>query len=218
MSSLRARLFIALAAVVTLTGLVSSLAIYRWAFGEAIELQDGLIVQVGAFLADRPIRPDLTPSGGIEPDVRVSAVELNGLPAADAPPLAFVPKDVADGLHTLNLQGRPWRLLVQTRSSGSRMAVGQPTESREQIARGSALRAAMFFVALIPCLMALMALVIHSSLRPVSRLTEKLERDRDANLSPLRTWAFQMSCGRLFWPSTTSSGGSRISSITSAAS
>ena len=92
MSSLRARLFIALAAVVTVAGLVSSLAIYRWAFGEAIELQDGLIVQVGAFLADRPIRPDLKPSGRVEPDVRVSAVELNGLPAADAPPLAFVSK------------------------------------------------------------------------------------------------------------------------------
>jgi two-component system OmpR family sensor kinase len=185
MSSLRARLFIALAAVVTLAGLVSSIAIYRWAFGEAIELQDGLIVQVGAFLADRPIRPDLKPSGRVEPDVRVSAVELNGLPAADAPPLAFVSKDVADGLHTLDLQGKPWRVLVETRPNGSRMAVGQPTESREQIARGSALRAATFFVALIPCLMGLIALVIHYSFRPVSRLTEKLERDRDVNLSPL---------------------------------
>jgi two-component system, OmpR family, sensor kinase len=185
MSSLRARLFVVLAVVVTIAGLVSSLAIYRWAFGEAIELQDGLIVQIGVFLADRPIRLDLKPSGHVEPDVRVSAVELSGLPAADAPPLAFVPKDVPDGLHTLDLQGKPWRVLVQTRPNGSRIAVGQPTESREGVARGSALRAATFFIALIPCLMALIALVIHYSFRPVSRLTEKLERDREGTLSPL---------------------------------
>ena len=71
MSSLRARLFIALAAVVTLAGLVSGLAVYWWAFGEAIELQDGLIVQVGSFLAERPVRPDLIPSGAVDPDARV---------------------------------------------------------------------------------------------------------------------------------------------------
>lgn len=185
MSSIRARLFIALTAVVILAGLVSGLAIYRWAFGEAIELQDGLIIQVGSFLSDRPISPDLKPTRGVEPDVRVSAVELNGIPTTDAPPLAFVPKGVSDGLQTLDLQGKPWRVLVQTRPDGSRVAVGQPTESREVIARGSAIRAATFFVASIPCLMALIALVIHYSFRSVSRLTDKLERDSDGTPSPL---------------------------------
>jgi hypothetical protein len=58
MNSLRARLFVALAAVVTLAGLVSGLAIYWWAYGEAVELQDGLIVQVGSLLADQRVRPN----------------------------------------------------------------------------------------------------------------------------------------------------------------
>ena len=128
MSSLRTRLFIALAAVVILAGLVSGLAICWWAFGEAIELQDGLLVQVGSFLAERPVRPDLIPSEGVDPDVRASVAELEEAPSIDAPPLAFVPKEILDGLQTLDLQGKTWRVLVQTRRDGSRMVVGQPAK------------------------------------------------------------------------------------------
>jgi two-component system, OmpR family, sensor kinase len=185
MSSLRTRLFIALAAVVTLAGLISGLAIYWWAYGEAIELQDGLIVQVGSFLAERPVRPDLIPSKGVDPDVRVSVAELDEAPTIDAPPLAFVPKEIPDGLQTLDLQGKTWRVLVQTRRDGSRMVVGQPAEVRDEIAREGAGHAATSFAALIPCLMVLIALVIRYSFRPVSRLTEKLDRDRDGTPSSL---------------------------------
>lgn len=185
MSSLRARLFIALAAVVTLAGLVSGLAVYWWAFGEAIELQDGLIVQVGSFLAERPVRPDLIPSGAVDPDARVSIAELDEAPSIDAPPLAFVPKEIPGGLHTLDLQGKTWRVLVQTRRDGSRMAVGQPAEARDEIARESAIHAATSFAALIPCLMVLIALVIRYSFRPVSVLADKLDRDCDGTPSSL---------------------------------
>jgi two-component system, OmpR family, sensor kinase len=185
MSSLRARLFIGLAAVVVLAVLVSGLAIYWWAFGEAIELQDGLIVQVGSFLAERPVRPDLIPSEGVDPDVRVSVAELHEAPSIDAPPLAFVPKEIPDGLQTLDLRGKAWRVLVHTRRDGSRMVVGQPAEARDEIVREAAAHAATSFAALIPCLTVLIALVIHYSFRPVSRLTEKLERDRDGTPSSL---------------------------------
>ena len=185
MSSLRTRLFIALAAVVTLAGLISGLAIHWWAYGEAIELQDGLIVQVGSFLAERPVRPDLIPSKAVDPDVQVSVAELDEAPTIDAPPLALAPKEIPDGLQTLDLQGKTWRVLVQTRRDGSRTVVGQPAEARDEIAREGAGHAATSFAALIPCLMVLIALVIRYSFRPVSRITEKLDRDRDGTPSSL---------------------------------
>jgi len=179
MSSLRTRLFLALAAVVTLAGAVSGLAIYWWMYGEAIELQDGLIVQVGSFLAERPGPPDLTPSQDVDSDARLSVAELGQARSVDPSPLASVSNEIADGLHTLDLQGKTWRVLVQTRRDASRIVVGQPIEARDEVARGSAIHAVASFAALIPCLMVLIGLVIRYSFRPVSGLTETLDRDRD---------------------------------------
>ena len=65
------------------------------------------------------------------------------------------------------------------------MVVGQPAEARDEIMREGAAHAAVSFAALIPCLMVLIALVIHYSFRPVSVLTEKLDRESDGTPSRL---------------------------------
>jgi hypothetical protein len=47
MASLRARLFAGLALLAVATGLAAGGLAFRWAFQEAIELQDAILVQVG---------------------------------------------------------------------------------------------------------------------------------------------------------------------------
>ena len=185
MTSLRARLYAALAALAVAGGLLSGVVVYRWAFDEAIELQDGLLAQIGAFLAHGRPGLDAFPTRGVDPDARVSFIELDGAPADARRPLTGVPASAADGLHTLTLGGQSWRVLVETRADGGRFAVGQPAEARDEIARGSAFGAAAPFAALLPCQLILIALVIHYSFRPVSQLTDALERDEGSGAAPL---------------------------------
>ena len=59
--SLRGRLFIGLTAIILLTGAIGDMFAYRWAFGEAIELQEPLLIQLaslaqsGGFSGGQPL-------------------------------------------------------------------------------------------------------------------------------------------------------------------
>jgi len=78
-----------------------------------------------------------------------------------------------------------WRVLIRSRGNGSRIAVGQLTAYRGEIARGSALRTVMPFAVLVPCLMLLVSAVIGYSLRPVARLARALDASDYDNLAAL---------------------------------
>ena len=56
--SLRGRLFIGLTVIILLTGAIGSMFAYRWAFGEAIELQDSILIQLAS------LAPNASFSGG----------------------------------------------------------------------------------------------------------------------------------------------------------
>jgi two-component system, OmpR family, sensor kinase len=185
MTSLRARLFAAVAALVVTTGFLSGVLAYRWAFDEAIELQDATLLQVAALASRNRVQTDLPLQSGVDPEARISIAELHeaqGDQAASA--LADLPQSSPDGLQTASLQGDMWRVFVRTRADGSRVAVGQLTAARNEIARGAALRASLPFAALIPCLMVLVGVVIERGFRPVARLAEELD-GKQVSLRPL---------------------------------
>ena len=46
--SLRGRLFVGLTAIIMLTGAIGGMFAYRWAFDEAIELQDSILIQLAS--------------------------------------------------------------------------------------------------------------------------------------------------------------------------
>ena len=48
--SLRGRLFAGLTAIILLTGLVGGLFAHRWAFDEAIEMQDSVLIQIAGLV------------------------------------------------------------------------------------------------------------------------------------------------------------------------
>jgi two-component system, OmpR family, sensor kinase len=142
MTSLRTRLFLAIASLLIIVGLLSGALVYRWAFDEALELQDAAVAQIGSVLSDTRVRSE-PPLPEIQQDTRILVAELtNPVGQGDPARPVKLAKDVADGLQTRTMNGETRRLLVRTRGDGSRVAIGQPVLGRNDIARGSALRAA----------------------------------------------------------------------------
>ncbi len=79
-SSLRTRLFAAIAAFILATGLAAGALAFRWAFAEAIELQDAILLQIGALAVYH--RFDAAPpvERGVDAEARVTIEELNPTP------------------------------------------------------------------------------------------------------------------------------------------
>jgi two-component system OmpR family sensor kinase len=187
MSSLRARLFVGLAAFILMTGLAAGAITFSWAFDEAIELQDAILLQVGALAAANHLQNELPAERGVDMVSRVIIEDLGQSHETGSTEnsLLPLPANIADGLQTIGRSDQQWRVLVQSRVDGSRVAVGQLTEYRNEIASGSALRTVLPFAVLVPCLMLLVGVVISYSFRPVSRLAAKLDASDSAQLAEL---------------------------------
>jgi two-component system OmpR family sensor kinase len=103
MSSLRARLFISLALFIVVTGLAAGVWAFQWAFDEAIELQDAILLQVGVLAAQNHIDTRLPPQAGVDAEATLVIQEIGNqtrsLETGDE--RLSVPADLSDGLHTL---------------------------------------------------------------------------------------------------------------------
>jgi two-component system, OmpR family, sensor kinase len=181
--SLRGRLFVGLTTIIILTGAIGGMLVYNWAFDEARELQDSVLIQLaslaqnGSFFGGQPLH-------GVEEDTEVWLIELGKAPRG-------LPDDrqlfsLQDGLQIATRNGQPIRVLLRTRSDGSRFAVAQPTAVRDATARDMAFRTLLPIAALIPCLMLVTALVIAHSLRPMTRLAGDLDARRADDITSLR--------------------------------
>lgn len=180
--SLRGRLFVGLTAMIVLTGGIGGIFAYRWAFDEAIEIQDSALIQIanlalnGSFNVSQPI-PE------IEEDSQVRLIELGNTPDGTSDERRLF--GLKDGLHTARWKGQAIRVLLRTRPDGSRYAAAQPTDVRDDTADDMAVRTLLPIAALIPCLLIVTALVIAYSLRPMIRLAGNLDARRADDLTPL---------------------------------
>jgi two-component system OmpR family response regulator len=183
MRSLRGRLFLSLTITIIVAGLGAGALAYSWAFDEAIELQDSILIQIGAVAGALHSRGAAPAGGGVDAEAQVVIEPLDG-PGSDTQDRRSL-KDLSDGLHTVARQDGPWRELIRTPADGSRIAIGQPTAIRDEIARDSALRTVVPLLVLIPCLMLIVAFVIRQTLRPVFSLAERLDKRQADDLQRL---------------------------------
>jgi two-component system OmpR family sensor kinase len=182
--SLRARLFVGLTAIILLAGAVGGVFAYIWAFDEAIEMQDSILIQIGSLLQSGSVKSDQS-LRGVDADAEVEIMELG---TATAPRGSAEDRQLwrlQDGLHVVTYTGRSMRVLLLTWPDGSRFAVAQRTAIRDEIARDMALRTLLPIAALIPCLLLVTALVIARSLRPMVRLAGDLDLRRADEITPL---------------------------------
>jgi len=184
--TLRGRLFIALAVLLFVTGGVAAAVMFRWAYSEALEVQDAVLLEVGAVAARNRLHTEPTAEPGVHKEDRVVVEELPALAEINpTEPVLPVPTGSEDGLQTFGNDKDQWRVLVVTRTDGSRVAVGQRTAYRDEIARGSAVRTLLPFAALFPCLLLLVGAVIGCSLRPVAWLARSLDASGYDDLAEL---------------------------------
>jgi two-component system OmpR family sensor kinase len=154
---------------------------YLWAFDEAIEMQDSTLIQIGSLLQNGSVKSDQS-LRGVDADAEVDVTELGTAPHGSAEERLW---SLQDGLHVASRIGQSSRVLLRTRPDGSRFAVTQLTDVRDDIASGMALRTLLPIAALIPCLLLVAALVVAGSLRPMIRLAGDLDVRRADDMTPL---------------------------------
>lgn len=180
--SLRGRLFIGLTVVIVLTGAIGGTFAYVWAYNEAIEMQDSVLIQIGAFALNSPIR-QTQPLNGVDAESEIAVAELGELPSGTADNRRLW--SLSDGLHNDTYRGHPVRALLRTRTDGSRFAITQRTEIRTELASDMAVRTLLPIAALVPCLMLVIALVIERSLRPMVCLADDLDARKPDDIEQL---------------------------------
>lgn len=181
--SLRGRLFIGLTLIIVITGFGAGTLAFRWAFREAIEMQDAILTQIGAVALNTRFQNDASLNHDVDAEARVIIEELSDRPGGT--PDARSLWALRDGLHVASRDQESWRVLLKTRTDGSRFAVGQPTAIRDEIARDNALHTILPFSVLMPCLMFVIAIVIWQSMKPMIKLAEHLDARRSDDLNRL---------------------------------
>ncbi|MGF6308277.1 two-component system OmpR family sensor kinase [Bradyrhizobium sp. i1.8.4] len=172
MTSLRGRLFVGFTAIMVLMGTIGGILAYKWAYSEAIEMQDSVLIQIGSFAINASIR-ESRPVNGVDAESEVAVVELGDVPHGAAEDRRLWA--LKDGLRNDVYQGQPVRVLLRTRPDNSRFAVMQRTEIRTEIAGDMAVRTLLPIAALVPCLLLVTAFVIARSFRPMLRLAGDLD-------------------------------------------
>lgn len=180
--SLQLRLSASLSIAIIVVAVAAGIFSFVSAFEEAIELQDEQLRQMAVLIArqDTPLRFAKSPKQGpdVDSEFRV-AVQLLTPSAASEPSLTGelpgLAGDLPEGIQTVETQGVSWRLFVQPLDSGSRIAVGQKTSVRDEVARDGALRTLMPFLVLIPILLLLVADLIRKMFQPLKTLAADLD-------------------------------------------
>jgi len=191
--SVQLRLSLTLALVVLVLGAVAGVFSFLSAFEEAHELQDDVLRQVARLMARQhppPAPPvaDARPADGDEESlVIVQRLDDGGQSRAGADDgrTLPLPPTLGDGLHTLDVGGDTFRVLVKTTASGQRIAVAQASGFRNDIARDSALRTVMPFLVLVPALGLIVADLVRKMFRPIASVSSAIDRRAEHDVRPI---------------------------------
>lgn len=194
--SLQFKLSFSLSLVILVIAMAAGLFSFIAAFDEAHELQDDMLHQV-ALLFDQQQAPLVRSEGnktvqdGDEESRVIVQYLADGSQAAGARADATaslplpLPASLTEGLHTLEVNGEPFRVLVRVTSSGKSIAVAQKTAVRDEIARDSALRTLMPFLILVPILLLIVADLVRKMFRPIVALSAEIDQRAEQELHPV---------------------------------
>ncbi|RKT20460.1 two-component system OmpR family sensor kinase [Paraburkholderia sp. RAU2J] len=191
--SVRIKLSFTLSLAILAVAIVAGVFSFLSAFDEAHELQDDALRQV-AQLMDRQRLSPASPTtdarlkdGDEESRVIVQRLgEASSSPAGvDAGGTLPLPATLADGLHTLEVGGETFRVLVKTTTAGERIAVAQESGFRNEIARDGALRTVMPLLILVPVLLLIVADLVRKMFRPIAALSKEIDQRAEQELHPV---------------------------------
>jgi two-component system OmpR family sensor kinase len=191
--SIQLKLSFSLSLVILVVAVVAGVFSFVSAFNEAHELQDDTLRQVAALFDRHLPLAHLGDEGRAKDSDEESRVIVQYL--ADGGKLAGhgdagmplrLPPNLSDGLHSLDVAGEPFRVLVKTTADGERIAVAQETGIRDEIARDSALRTLLPLLILVPVLLLIVADLVRKMFRPIAALAQEIDQRPEQALHALQ--------------------------------
>ena len=174
--SLQWRLSAGLSAAILLTAVVAGSLSFAWALHDANEMLDGTLQDTTALIASGQMAVPREPAKlpGSEPDNDVLMMPLSG-PGSVSSGIAGVLVPLSEGLHTVHWHDQGWRVLVTSVGEGTRVAVAQRTEVRDEIAQHSAIRTLIPLLVLVPILLLIVREVVRRTLKPIVGLARHMD-------------------------------------------
>jgi two-component system OmpR family sensor kinase/two-component system sensor histidine kinase QseC len=186
MSSIRARLLIALIILVALISLLAAGVTYRRVLGETSILFDYQLRQMALSLRSQiSIAPriEVPPDQG-DADFVVQIWDVFGARTyLSRPGLPMINQTVL-GYADLSLRGQDWRAYGLQTADGV-IQIAQPVRVREALARAAAERVVIPLVLLLPIMVIAAAWIVHRGLQPLRYVTREVQRRDARSLAPL---------------------------------
>jgi len=186
--SLQARLSAWLGLAIVVGALAAGVASYYAAYSEAIDLQDDQLRQL-AVLVSRYDQPAAGFSfagdaGNIDPETQFVVERLpdSSKVAVEKGPLAGLSGGLPDGLQSVRPGKLGWRIAVASTPSGARVAVGQRTAVRGELARENAKQVILPLLLLIPILIVAGRVIVRRTFKPIDAVAADLDRRSDDDL------------------------------------
>jgi two-component system, OmpR family, sensor kinase len=190
--SLQVKLSLWLSLAILTIALIAGIFAFFSASDEAHELQDDVLRQI-ATLFDRHHLPvpqgDSGTKEGNDPESHVfvqllSAPIQSSVSRVGKPPLAL-PKNLHDGMQTVSIGGKSYRVFVKLLGSGERLAVAQETAVRDETARDSSLYALLPFFILIPVMLVVVTALVRKIFKPIADLSRDIDQRGEQDLFPV---------------------------------
>ena len=190
--SLQFRLSVWLSVVIALVAVAAGIFAFSSAYQEAIEQQDEQLRQMALLIHRQYLPPQLSDASKAEDgsgsEFRI-AVQLIKQASTDEPiltgELAGLQADLPEGVQTVKVQEVSWRVVVKTLRSGARVALGQKTAFRDEVAHDDALRTLMPFLVLMPILILLVGYLIRQMFKPIKVMASNIDRRKEGDLTAL---------------------------------
>ena len=192
--SIQFKLSYTLSLAILVVAIVAGVFSFMSAFYEAHELQDDVLRQVAQLMGHQRLLPTRPSNDGrLKDSDEESRVIVQRLGETSPTPVSVddggllpLPMTLADGLHTLDMGGETFRVLVKTMAFGERIAVAQESGLRNEIARDSALRTVMPLLILVPILLLIVADLVRKMFRPIATLSKEIDRRGEQELHALQ--------------------------------
>ncbi|MEO1766491.1 ATP-binding protein [Thiobacter aerophilum] len=191
--SVQLKLSFTLSLAILVVAVVAAIFSFVTAFDEAHELQDEILRQVAQLVDHQRLSPRApvheNQAKDVDDESRVIVQPLGAAnPAAagvDAGGRLALPPTLPDGLHTVEVGGETFRVLVKTTQSGERIAVAQEAGFRNEMARDGALRTVMPFMILVPVLVLIVADLVRKMFQPIAALSQQIDQRAEQDLRPI---------------------------------
>jgi two-component system, OmpR family, sensor kinase len=188
MTSIRARLLVALIILVALISLLAAGVTYRRVLNETSTLFDYQLRQMALSLRNQislAPRIEVPPDQG-DTDFVVQIWDVFGARTyLSRPGLPLINQTVL-GYADLNLRGQPWRAYGLQTADGV-IQIAQPVQVREALARVAAERVVIPLILLLPIMIGAVAWIVRRGLLPLRFVAAEVQRRDARSLAPLGT-------------------------------